>query len=112
MEFTLSPKGRCRSRREFVSDNTNPTVESRRPYIEAAKAAGYRIAGFYFVPDVKGALERNAQRTGKAKIPVPGIYRTNKIMQMPAYGEGFDELFVVRIMDEEFLVEPIAPDVT
>ena len=96
------------SRREFVIDNTNPTVASRKPYIDAARSAGFRVIGYFFIPDVKASLERNARRTGKEKIPVPGIYRTNKILQPPTTAEGFDELFTVRIEGEEFVVNRIA----
>ena len=90
------------SKRDFVIDNTNPTVARRAPYIALAKSAGYHLAGYYFVPDVKASLERNAGRIGKAKIPVPGIYRTNKILQRPTYGEGFDILYEVTLTTGDF----------
>jgi predicted kinase len=93
------------SRQPFVIDNTNPTAASRKLYINAAKTAGFHVIGYFFVPDIKASLERNARRTGKEKIPVPGIYRTNKILEPPAYSEGFDELFTVRSEGEGFLVE-------
>lgn len=32
----------------FVVDNTNPTQTDRLRYIERARAAGYRIVGYYF----------------------------------------------------------------
>jgi predicted kinase len=95
------------SRRPFVIDNTNPTAASRKGYIEAAKSAGFRVTGYFFIPDVKASLERNARRSGKEKIPVPGIYRTNKIMEPPTYAEGFDQLFTVRLEADEFIVSPI-----
>lgn len=98
------------SRREFVIDNTNPTVASRAPYIAAAKPAGYRVIGYFFVPDLKASLERNAARSGKAKIPVPGIYRTNKILQPPTLSEGFDELYEVRAGQDEFYVTLLGPN--
>jgi predicted kinase len=93
--------------REFVIDNTNPTVASRKAYIDGAKAAGFRVVGYFFVPDLKASLERNARRTGKEKIPVPGIYRTHKILESPTYTEGFDELFTVRVEGDEFIVRPV-----
>ena len=96
------------SGRDFVIDNTNPTAASRKPYIDAAKSAGFRVIGYFFLPDVKASLERNARRTGKEKIPVPGIYRTNKIMEPPAYSEGFDQLFTVRVAGEEVIVDELA----
>jgi predicted kinase len=96
---------RClETHRDFVIDNTNATIASREPYLRLARAAGYRVTGYYFIPDIKASLERNSRRTGKAKIPVPGIYRTNKILQPPTLSEGFTELFQVRLVGEEFLI--------
>ena len=95
------------SRQPFVIDNTNPTTASRKPYIDLARSAGLRVLGYFFVPDIKASLERNACRTGKQKIPVPGLYRTNKILEAPAYAEGFDQLFTVRVEGEEFISLPI-----
>jgi predicted kinase len=97
------------SGREFVIDNTNPTAASRQPYIQAAKAARFRVIGYFFIPDIKASLERNARRTGKEKVPVPGIYRTNKILEPPAYSEGFDELYTVEVRGDEFVVTRSPP---
>lgn len=94
------------SRTPFVVDNTNATIAQRAPYIASARSAGFRVIGYFFVPDVKASLARNAQRTGPSKIPVPGIYRTNKILQPPTYSEGFDQLFEVTLAQNEFVVCP------
>src|SRR6185295_14529872 len=58
-------------RKDFVIDNTNPTVEQRRRYVAAAKNGGYAIAGYFFDVPVGDCIARNKDRTGKAKIPVP-----------------------------------------
>ena len=92
------------SKRDFVIDNTNATIAHRAPYIELAKAAGFRVIGYFFVPDVKACLDRNSRRTGPARIPVPGIYRTNKVIQPPTYAEGFDNLYEVALISEDFRV--------
>ena len=89
----------------FAVDNTNSTREQRRVYIAAARAAGFRVKGYVFPPDIKESLARNAQRSGRAKVPVPGIYRTLKFWEEPGYEEGFDELF--RVTGEGFDLEPI-----
>jgi predicted kinase len=97
---------RClEQKQDFVIDNTNPTIEGRKKYIESAKAGGFRVIGFFFSPDIKRCLERNAQRSGKAKVPVPGIYRTLKQLQSPSSSEGFDELYEVHLEGEEFVVK-------
>lgn len=80
---------------DFVVDNTNATIENRKRFIAAAKSASYRVIGYYFTTDIKECLARNALRTGKAKVPVPGIYRARKLMQPPTLAEGFDELYEV-----------------
>lgn len=91
---------------DFVVDNTNATATSREQYIQAAKSAGYRVFGYFFPPDIKAALARNALRSGHAKVPVPGIYRTLKHLAQPALSEGFDELYQVRVTDDDFSVGP------
>jgi predicted kinase len=89
---------------DFVVDNTNLTVERRKLFIDPAKAAGYRIIGYFFETDIKECLERNAQRLRKAKVPVPGIFRARKVLQPPMLAEGFDELYQV----EQGIVNPAA----
>ena len=59
-------------RQPFVVDNTNPRAEVRAPYIAAARQAGFHVIGYFFETSLKDALRRNAQRTGRARIPPPG----------------------------------------
>lgn len=82
--------------KSFVIDNTNPTREDRLRYIPLAKAAGYRIVGYFMESKLKTCLERNAQREGKAKIPSTAIAATSNRLQMPSYAEGFDALYFVK----------------
>src|SRR5947209_6677184 len=85
------------TRQPFVLDNTQPTIAERAPYIAAAKAAGFRVAGYFFTPDLGGSLRRNSQRTGRQHIPPVGIAATAKKLQPPSLEEGFDELWGVRL---------------
>ena len=85
------------TRQRFVVDNTNPTVSEREVYIRLAKAAGYEVIGYYFESKAEEAVRRNNARTGKERIPEKGIYGTRKRLQIPAFTEGFDALFYVRI---------------
>src|SRR4051812_36659942 len=57
----------------FVVDNTNVTAQTRAYFIARAKAAGFRVVGYYFRSDVKAALLRNNQREGIARVPVKAI---------------------------------------
>lgn len=90
-------------KKDFVIDNTNVTIEDRKKYIDAAKAAGYRIIGYYFRSSVKESIERNEQRD--RKVPRIAIAGTSNRLQLPSYEEGFDELHYVMIKDGSFVIE-------
>ena len=93
--------------KSVVVDNTNPTAEDRRPLIELGRRYGAKIVGYYFESEVRQCLERNRQRTGKARVPDVAIYATAKKLVRPSYSEGFDELFYVCITgDSTFEVLP------
>jgi predicted kinase len=94
------------AKQPFVIDNTNPSVEERARYIGLARSAGFRVLGYYFDVQIKEALARNKERTGKDHIPEKGMFGTNKRLRVPDLEEGFDLLCRVRI-DEEgcFVVE-------
>lgn len=92
--------------KSYAIDNTNPARLDRQRYISAAKAAGYRIVGYFFEPQVEDCLRRNAGREGKARVPDIAIYSTAKRLEPPSLDEGFDELFLVRNDDKEMSVEP------
>ncbi len=81
----------------FVVDNTNVTAETRAPFIEQAKAAGFRVTGFYFRADVNAALERNRKRKSAARVPDAAVFHMLKRLQPPRFDEGFDALFHVQI---------------
>ncbi len=81
----------------FVVDNTNISRDLRRRYIPLAKAAGFRIIGYYFPTQLKETLERNSKRKGKAMIPPAGIAGMLKRLEPPTLDEGFDELHSVTI---------------
>ncbi len=87
------------SKTSFVVDNTNPTRESRRNYIEACKVAQYRIVGYYFRSSLKDAMARNAKRKGKARISDSGLRATHAKLELPSLDEGFDALYYVAQSD-------------
>ncbi len=95
----------------FVIDNTNVTRASRAEYIQLAKAAGFRVIGFYFRTSTAIAVARNEERQGAAKIPKVGIFAAYKRLEPPAREEGFGELYCVTLDREKgFLVEPGTPE--
>ena len=86
--------------KSFVVDNTNPKIEDRKKYIDKGKEYGYHIIGIFFQSIVKDCIERNEKRGGK--VPSKAIASTSNILQMPSRTEGFDELFFVEIINNEF----------
>lgn len=97
------------ARQAFVVDNTNTLAAERAEYILAARAAGFRVIGYYFRTELRAAIGRNSRRTEKQAIPVPGLIGTFKRLQPPAVEEGFDELYFVELTKEgEFVVSPSA----
>ena len=93
----------------FVVDNTNPTAEVRKKYIDAARQARFKVIGYYFDVDFDDAMVRNGQRVGKACVPEVALKSVLKIMQPPTHAEGFDEIYRVQVIDGSFVVEPLAP---
>ena len=96
----------------FVVDNTNPTVEERARYIAPAKAAGFRIVGYYFQSRVPDCLARNDRREPRERVPGKAIGGTARRLQLPSLAEGFDALHYVRIAEDgRFRVEEWADEV-
>lgn len=83
------------TRQRFVIDNTNPRVEDRARYVEAARTAKFKAVGYYFDCNLQDSLERNNARAGRARIPSEGILATHRVMVVPCL-EEFDELWLVR----------------
>ena len=88
----------------FVVDNTDPCPDDRSRYIILARAAGYRIIGYYFSSPIAECIARNSRREGKARISEKGIAATHKKLVIPSYDEGFDELYYVKMTDDGFEV--------
>lgn len=93
-----------RAKQSFVVDNTNATKAQREIYIGPAKAAKFRVIGYYFESRVALAVERDKQRS--RSIGERGILGMAGSLERPTNNEGFDELFYVRIGEDGFLVEP------
>jgi predicted kinase len=80
----------------FVLDNTSVTAAERAAVIVPARAAGFRVVGYFFEPETRGVLERNAAR--ERRVPAAGIFGTLKRMERPTIGEGFDVLHRVTLV--------------
>ena len=96
------------SKTKIVIDNTNPTAEDRARYIQRAKAAGFEVVAYFFETDLDSTLQRNSLRIGKAHIPEVGVRATYKKLQVPAFTEGFDQIFQLKIVGNgEFSIHPL-----
>ena len=86
----------------LVIDNTNPTVAERKKYIDIAEQNDYNTVGIYFRSSLEECLKRNSERA--SNIPLKGMLSTAKKLQQPSYTEKFNELYYVKIEDNEFIV--------
>ena len=80
----------------FVVDKTNATPAHRRPYVAAARDAGFTVAGYVLDIAPSDALARNAAREPPWRVPDRALLGTHKALVPPAAGEGFDALWRVR----------------
>lgn len=100
------------SGRSVAIDNTNPSPQEWGPLIAAGHAHGATVTAYWFVPDLPGALERNALRQGRDRVPDVGIHATARRLRRPRRADGFDPVLDVRFDGRGgFLVRP-APDGT
>ncbi|MDQ3192591.1 MAG: ATP-binding protein [Bacteroidota bacterium] len=95
------------SKQRFVIDNTNPTKEERKKYILLAREHKFKVVGYYFHSDLFDALNRNSQRQGKENIPEVGVRGTFNKLEIPLIDEGFDELFIVELKNNAFVINKI-----
>src|SRR4051794_7604197 len=95
------------TRQPFAVDNTNPTAAERRRYVEPARAAGFRVIGYLVEVDAAQALARNAERTGRARVPAAGLLGTAKRFVRPTTEEGFDELWHATAAPGGWRIEPL-----
>ncbi|KAA3437803.1 AAA family ATPase [Rufibacter hautae] len=87
---------------KLVIDNTNPRKEDRQQYIPLLKERRYQVIGYYFQTSLPEALARNSAREGKDKVKDVALYDVRKKLEPPAFSEGFDRLFSVRIQGDGF----------
>lgn len=85
------------SGRSVVIDNTNPRVDDRAPLIRIAREHGAVVIGYFFNVNTRTAVARNAERTGRDKVPNVAIFTTAKRLERPTLAEGFDLLYQAEI---------------
>jgi predicted kinase len=94
----------ARAGRPVVVDNTHVRREDRVALVELARTLGLRPVLYWFPPDVRASLARNAARSGKARVPVPGVLAAAKRLVPPDAAEGFADAFEVLALEGAFEV--------
>jgi predicted kinase len=90
----------AREGRSVVVDNTNATRADREELVTLARSLGMRPVCFFFPPDVKASLARNARREGKARVPQVAVFATARRLEPPGDGEGFEAIHDVRALED------------
>ena len=94
--------------RPVVVDNINASPEDRASIIAIARAHDAHIIGYFFDVATRQAVARNAERTGRQRVPNVAIFTAAKKLKPPSFDEGFDGLFRVELTpDRGFAVQTI-----
>jgi len=88
------------AKQPFVIDNTNLLSTDRARYVGPARDAGFRVVAYFFDTTLRNAMQRNNQRAGRQKIPIPAIADAFRKLQIPRPEEGFDDIWSVAIAPE------------
>lgn len=85
----------ARAGRAVVVDGTHARREDRAALVALARSLGLRPVLYWFPPDVKASLARNAGRAGRARVPDVAIHATRKRLVAPERAEGFAAVYEV-----------------
>ena len=76
-------------------DNTNPTLQERRRYLDILQAAGCPVDCYFFKSVVRDCAERNRLRM--ETVPEKAIAATSNKLEMPSREEGYDGMYFVQM---------------
>jgi predicted kinase len=79
-----------------VVDNTNPSPAERVPLVELAQGAGVPVRAVFLDVPVDVCRGRNDRRSGRARVPVVGLFAAAGRLVPPSAEEGFDRVDVLR----------------
>jgi predicted kinase len=97
--------------RSVAVDNQNATARDRTVLIEAARRHDASVVAYALDTPPRLCVERNASRTGRARVPTVAIFAAAKRFESPSITERFDRLFAVHAEDGRFDVAPaLAPE--
>ena len=86
-------------------DATHLNPKSRKSVLHAIGGNTHKIAVNFDTP-LEIALERNAQRTGRALVPESAIYNMHNRYIKPTLQEGFDEIWHI-LPNEKIVVKEV-----
>jgi predicted kinase len=81
------------TKQKILIDNTNISIESRRPFVTIAHQAGRSIGAIFLDTPVSRCLERNRSRADQ--MPERVISKLAAEKQLPRAEEGFQAVLVV-----------------
>lgn len=99
----------AREGRSVVVDNTNARREDRLALVALARDLGMRPVLYWFPPDVRASIARNASRAEKARVPAVAVLATAKRLAPPHPVEGFEVAYEVRADAGAFHVGLVPP---
>jgi predicted kinase len=102
----------ARAGRSVVVDNTNVRREDRAELVAIARALGLRPVLYWFPPDVRASLARNARRTDRARVPDVAVFATARRLAAPLPSEGFEEVHEVRATADGAFEVTARPELT
>lgn len=88
-----------------VLDNTNVAVEGRATAIRLAREHRARMIGYYFESRLDVCLDRNARREGRVRVPDVALRAMAARLERPTLDEGFDALWYVALVGNEWVVK-------
>ena len=81
--------------RDVFADQTSLTKKSRKYLID--HVTGYdKLCAIWINTPTKLCFERNAARTGWARVPEDAMVSMHKAFVPPSYEEGFDEIYMIK----------------
>ena len=96
--------------RSVAADNTSLTPADRAPLLALARLHHARASAYFFDAPARDCQARNALREGRARVPEVAIWAMARRLVPPAFAEGFDAIFRVRLLSGGgFAVEEIKP---
>ncbi|SFS30593.1 ATP-binding protein [Marininema halotolerans] len=98
------------AKQPLVIDNTNPTAAEREKYLALAHQFHFSASAYFFEPDYDESIARNQQREPSERIPIPGINSTLKKLEPPTQEEGYQAIYHVKGVQQQFFVKKMDTD--